>query len=333
MFKKVMGWALVAVIALAGAGYAAYQLSPWPSALFYRVLMDRGGIAMARALEPHVPTGVSAQLGERYASGGADTMLDVFYPSVIQRTDRVLPTIVWVHGGGFISGAKDQIANYLKILAAKGFTVVGVNYSLAPGSGYPTPIQQVNEALAFLAANASRLHIDASKLFLAGDSAGAQIAGQMANIISTPAYAKALGIAPSIMRAQLRGVILYCGMHDPDELSVDGAMGSFLRSVGWSYFGVRDFLQDPRMAQFSVVRNVTAEFPPMFISVGNDDPLAPHSRRLAEAAAKLGVPVDSLFFPDNYKPPLPHEYQFNLDTEAGRLALERTLAFLAARSR
>ncbi len=34
-----------------------------------------------------------------------------------------------------------------------------------------------------------------------------------------------------------------------------------------------------------------------------------------------------------YKPPLPHEYQFNLDTEAGRLALERTRAFLAERSR
>jgi acetyl esterase len=87
------------------------------------------------------------------------------------------------------------------------------------------------------------------------------------------------------------------------------------------------------MAEFSVVRNVTAEFPPMFISVGNADPLAPHSRRLAETAAKLGVAVDSLFFPDDYTPPLQHEYQFDLDSEAGKLALERTLKFLAARLR
>jgi acetyl esterase len=38
--------------------------------------------------------------------------------------------------------------------------------------------------------------------------------------------------------------------------------------------------------------------------------------------------VETLFFPADYKPELPHEYQFNLDTDAGRLALERTLKFL-----
>jgi hypothetical protein len=34
------------------------------------------------------------------------------------------------------------------------------------------------------------------------------------------------------------------------------------------------------------------------------------------------------FFPENHAPPLPHEYQFNLDTEAGKLALERSVTFL-----
>jgi hypothetical protein len=36
-----------------------------------------------------------------------------------------------------------------------------------------------------------------------------------------------------------------------------------------------------------------------------------------------------LFFPDAYTPPLPHEYQFNLDIEAGRIALERSIKLLA----
>jgi hypothetical protein len=36
-------------------------------------------------------------------------------------------------------------------------------------------------------------------------------------------------------------------------------------------------------------------------------------------------------FPDGYKPVLPHEYQFNLDTDAGQLALERSIEFLSAR--
>ena len=42
----------------------------------------------------------------------------------------------------------------------------------------------------------------------------------------------------------------------------------------------------------------------------------------------LGVQVDGLFFPADYDPPLPQEYQFNLDTSAGRQAFERMLAFI-----
>ena len=79
-----------------------------------------------------------------------DAVLDVHYPSEVANTDRKLPTIIWVHGGGFTSGSKDGVAHYLTILAAKNYTVVGVNYSLAPGKIYPTPIVQVNAALTFL---------------------------------------------------------------------------------------------------------------------------------------------------------------------------------------
>jgi acetyl esterase len=42
----------------------------------------------------------------------------------------------------------------------------------------------------------------------------------------------------------------------------------------------------------------------------------------------LIVKVDTLFFSDDYAPPLPHEYQFNLDTRVGREALNRMLAFI-----
>jgi len=46
--------------------------------------------------------------------------------------------------------------------------------------------------------------------------------------------------------------------------------------------------------------------------------------------ATRGVKVDTLFFPEDYRPALPHEYQFHLDTGAGREALERTVRFLKA---
>jgi len=83
------------------------------------------------------------------------------------------------------------------------------------------------------------------------------------------------------------------------------------------------------LEQFSVPRHITGGLPRIFISVGNRDQLAPQSYMLAEIAKAKGVPVDSLFFPESYSPSLRHEYQFDLDSDAGKLALQRSLEFLA----
>ncbi len=78
----------------------------------------------------------------------------------------------------------------------------------------------------------------------------------------------------------------------------------------------------------SVVPHVTPAFPPAFVTVGNADPLRPHSELLVEKLRASGVEVETLFFPSDHDPPLGHEYQFALDTSEGRLFLERMLAFL-----
>lgn len=306
-----------AAVLLAG-GFLMIQLSPWPMLLEQRLSFYR-----MDPLEEYVPAGVSEQLNLHYDPNDSSAFLDVFYPSELQRANRVLPAVVWVHGGSWVTGSKNGIAKYLKILAAKGFTTVGVDYPLAPGEMYPAPIREVNAALGFLRENAQRLHVDQSKLFLAGDSAGAQIAAQVANVISVASYSKAVGVAPSIGRSQLRGVILYCGVYD-------AARANFFRKDGVlsKYFGTQDFMNDPRIEQFSVARQITSDFPPIFLSVGNGDTFAPQSYFLAEIAKSRGIVVDSLFFAADHSPSLPHEFQFDLDKAEGRLALERSVKFL-----
>ena len=324
---KAVVWVLLAVVACCAIAYAALELSPWPSALAYRWWMDHGGVEMNQALEEHVPPEVGARLDHQYDANDTDALLDVYFP---ESATKPLPTIVWVHGGGFLAGDRRQVGNYLRILAGRGYTTVAVGYSLGPASHYPTPLRQVNAALAYLERNAIQLRIDPEHLFLAGDSAGAHIAAQMANIVSSPEYAKTVGIEPAIQRAQLRGVILHCGLYDLSLAKFDGLYGHFTRTIVWSYSGVKEFGEKAWLPELSIPRNVTANFPPAFISVGNADPLRPHSRLLADALAKRGVKVDALFFPDDYRPALPHEYQFHLDTGAGREALDRTVRFLKA---
>jgi len=271
---------------------------------------------------------VTAELNLAYAAGDPTARLDVFHPADGEATGPAWPTVVWVHGGAFVQGTKDEIAAYLKRLAAEGFTTVGVDYELAPAARYPRPVEQVNAALAYLVANAVRLRVDPDRLFLAGDSAGAQIAGQVTNLVSSPAYAAAMGIVPAIERRQLRGAVLFCGIYDPEALNLKGDFAGLLKTVSRSYLGTEDLMSFPRLREFSVVRNVSAGLPPLFVSVGNGDPLAPHSYRLAEAAAGLGVPVETLFFPEATTPPLPHEYQFEPGSPAAEAAFARVVAFL-----
>jgi hypothetical protein len=49
---------------------------------------------------------------------------------------------------------------------------------------------------------------------------------------------------------------------------------------------------------------------------------------MAEVLRAKGIRVDTLFYPADYKPPLGHEYQFDLDTDAGQLALRRSTDWL-----
>jgi acetyl esterase/lipase len=326
---KLAVWAAGFLVAAGLLAYAALRYSPWPAAMVIRWAFDLGGARTARALEKHVPPGVAAQRDLRYDEADADALLDVYYPASIEGTGKAQLTVVWVHGGGWIAGSKGEVANYTRILAARGYTVVAVDYSLAPAKLYPTPILQVNSALGYLTRNAQRLHIDPERLVLAGDSAGAQIAAQVANLVSVPAYAESTGVKPAIHRRQLVGVILQCGAYEAGREPYD-ELFSFRKAMVWAYHGGRNFAADPAFAPFSVLRYVTSAFPPAFISAGNADPLLRHSVELAEALGRAGVKVDSLFFPADRKPALPHEYQFNLDTDAGRQALDRTLAFLAA---
>jgi acetyl esterase/lipase len=328
MLKKLVG--LAATLAI--LGFVGWHVSPWPSALLYRYLFDKGGVAMNSALARHVPAGVGARPDIAYGREAAEK-LDVYRPDGVEGTNRALPTIFWVHGGGFLSGDKSQIANYLKIVAAAGYTVVGINYALTPGARHPTPVRQANAALAYMVANAAALNVDPARVFLAGDSAGSNIAAQLAIALSEPDYAKSLGITPALSRSAVRGLVLHCGIYDPALLNGAGAMAGFLKTVSWAYLGTKDVGGPATPKQFSIVGSMTARMPPMFITAGNADPLLPHSRALAAAAERIGVPVDALFFPDDYQPPLQHEYEFDLDTAAGREALKRSLQFVAARAR
>ena len=305
-------------------------LSPWPAALLIRAVFEKGAADTVAEMLPYAPTsGVAKRLDLSYGDAGSDTTFDLFTP---ESGSDALPTVVWIHGGAWISGDKRDIAPYARILAERGYTVVTLNYTVSPETVYPTAVTQLNSALGFLSANSAEYRIDPDRIVLAGDSAGAQYASQLATLITNPTYAELVGVEPAISADQLRAVVLNCGIYDVSGIpNTPGIGGWGFRVALWSYVGDKNWSRQPAGDEMSTINLVTDKFPATWISGGNGDPLTDtQSRPLAARLDELEVPVTSVFYGDDHSPSLPHEYQFHLDYADARTALESTVEFLAA---
>lgn len=300
--------------------------TPRPTTRAIRKLFAASAAPRAARQLATAPSDVAATIDTPYGPD-KDMLMDVYVPPAAHDR-RALPTIVWTHGGAFVGGTKDELGGYLRLLAAQGFTVVAVRYTLAPEGTYPTPIRQVMTALTCLTDQADRWHIDPTRLILAGDSAGAQITAQVTALVTNPTYAAELGITPGIDPSQLRGVELCCGVYDLAEVPDRGPFRHVIAAVGWAYSGNRRFRSDGAFTtSISIPARLTAAFPPAFVTAGNADPLLSQSESMVAALRHHEVAVEALFYPSDHQPRLGHEYQFDLDLAEGRAAFDRLVDF------
>lgn len=315
---------VVAVVTIIGA------LTPWPSAMVIRAVFTRGGDETAAEMDKHVPdTELTEKLDLAYADGGADTTMDVFTPA---SATGPLPTVVWIHGGAWISGSKENVDPYMRILAAEGYTTIAVNYTIGPEGVYPLAVHQLNDALAYIDAHADELGVDPTQIVLAGDSAGGQLASQMATLITSPDYAEIMDVTPALEAEQVVATVLNCGVYDLAALAtLDGIAGWGLKTSMWAYSGTKTWAEDSTGATMSTIDWVTEDFPTTYISGGNGDGLTwLQSIPMAQRLDALGVDVTTLFWPAPHEPQLPHEYQFHLDMPDAQTALQKTIDFLDA---
>ncbi|CAN5310447.1 alpha/beta hydrolase [soil metagenome] len=317
----------LAALTLGVVAAIVWFTSPWPAALLIRGMFEKGAADTVAEMTPYAPTtGLTEQLGEKYGDGPNDTF-DVFSPS---SGSGALPTVVWIHGGAWISGDSSNVDPYIRIIADAGYTTVSLNYTVGPEAIYPTAIEQLNDALAFLVANADEYRIDPDRIVIAGDSAGANLTSQLGVITTSPEYAELLEITPALKPDQLRGVILNCGIYDVSEIpNAPGIAGWGFRIALWAYLGEKDWTNTPGGQEMSTLDYVTADFPKTWISGGNGDPLTDgQSKPLAEKLDGFGVDVEKVFYAADTEPSLPHEYQFDLDFADARAALASTLDWL-----
>ena len=131
-----------------------------------------------------VDPAVGITFGTAPARDGYEIPLRIYRPRAIRDAQTDVPVIVWFHGGGWVLG---NVVNYDPIcthLAAEvGAVVVSVDYRLAPEHPAPTAALDAVDATTWLAAQSDVLRADAHRLAVAGDSAGANLATVVAQVV------------------------------------------------------------------------------------------------------------------------------------------------------
>lgn len=122
--------------------------------------------------------------------------LDVYAP----KSGAGRPILVWVHGGGWRKGDKDNVGLKPRVFADQGFVFVSVNYRLVPAVTYKEQADDVARGIAWARAHAKDYGGDPERIYLLGHSAGAQL---VALVGIDDRFLKAAGVPLST----LKGVI------------------------------------------------------------------------------------------------------------------------------
>jgi len=109
---------------------------------------------------------------ENTAYGRRELKLDIFKP----RSNGRYPAVILIHGGGWRSGSKEMEHALAAKLAGRGIVAVAIEYRLSLEARYPAALHDIRKALDWISQHAESLSIDTSRLVIAGNSAGGQLA-------------------------------------------------------------------------------------------------------------------------------------------------------------
>lgn len=230
------------------------------------------------------------QIADRYwmqpdvVYGGANNTslkLDIWYP---RDNPNPTPTLVYIHGGGWIFGSKEgSVYQFLPYLE-KGWRVVNVEYRMAGNSLAPGAVEDARCAVRWVFRNAKQYNFDASKIVLTGHSAGGHlslIAGMLPD--KTPLDNRCYADE----KINVAAIINWYGITDVNDLIEGGNLKNY--AVMWMG-SQRDAAEIAKSV--SPLSYVRAGLPPILTVHGDKDDVVPysHATRLKDALDKAKVP-------------------------------------------
>jgi len=253
-------------------------------------------------------------------------LLDVAVPE----GNGIFPIIIYVHGGGWISGNKSSFTRICKSFAHEGYLTFNINYRLAPKYSYPAQIQDIASAINWVEKNAEIYGGDKTKIFLAGDSSGAHLISHYITMLENEEIKKISNIKNVIPMEIIKGVLLFYGAYDIGKL--DELNLTIVKIQNESFLGRNLELYKKRARWTSPILYINERFPPAFICTGEVDILCPQSIQFSKELSRYKVHNNLLMLSKQEYPEAKHSFLNFYKRRCSIVAMDEAVKFLNSMS-
>lgn len=213
--------------------------------------------------------------------------LDLYLPTPREQK-KPLPLIVFIHGGAWIEGSKEN--GPCLYLTQQGFAAASINYRLSTEAIYPAQIDDVKKAILFLRKHAAEHGINPDRIGVWGISAGGHLAALIGTIGSTNGAAG---------NDSVQAVLDWCGVSDLASVSAQAGSKTKLdfddpQGPVAKFLGGLPADKPALAAQASPVNHISKDDPPFLLVHGDIDDVVPfaQSQELYDRLKQAGVPVE-----------------------------------------
>ncbi len=239
---------------------------------------------------PAPPAGAKAHRDLAYVDGGHERQkLDLYLP---EKSDGPLPVILWIHGGGWMAGSKEQCLPLRAGYVERGYAVASIGYRLSGHALFPAQIEDCKAAIRWLRGHAKEYGLDPERFGVWGGSAG----GHLAALVGTSGGVEEFEVGANAgISSRVQAV---CDFYGPTDLTVfvttpgfeshAGADSPETRLLGGVVAENKD-----KAKRVDPITYVTKDDPPFLLVHGDKDTTVPlnQSQLLFDELKKTGVSV------------------------------------------
>lgn len=198
--------------------------------------------------------------------GGLPLTFDFFHPE-----NGVPPLLVFIHGGGWISGDKTMYRDEAIWFCERGFACACISYRLAPLHPYPAAVEDVKTFIRYVRESAEELQVDVQRIGAMGNSAGGHLAAMLGVLREVQAVVDISGITD---------------LTNPADAHLPIAMAFLEQFMGCPYRDNEDLWR-----QASPISHVSPDACPFLVMHGDADDVVPVGQSLAfaESLSQVGV--------------------------------------------